>query len=155
MLFNSLHFFIFFPIVCALYFSLPYRFRWMLLLAASYYFYMCWNPAYIILILYSTTNDYFAGLMMERSKTRRARMSWLGVSLCANLGMLFFFKYYNFARASLLPILQYANVDFTIPESSFLLPVGISFYTFQSLSYTIDVYRGKIHAERHPGIFAV
>jgi alginate O-acetyltransferase complex protein AlgI len=155
MLFNSLHFLVFFPIVVAIYFSLKARYRWIFLLLCSYYFYMCWNPKYIVLILFSTMIDYIAGLQMEKQTKPRIRQLFLIASLCSNLGLLFLFKYYTFFSQSVLAMFNQFNIFVDFPAFDFLLPVGISFYTFQTLSYTIDVYRGKKRAERHLGIFAL
>ncbi len=96
MLFNSLEFIIFFPIVVALYFALKPKYRWILLLLASYYFYMCWNYKYIVLIMFSTVVDYFAGILMHKDREKRLRKLLLLASLTTNLGLLFFFKYFNF-----------------------------------------------------------
>lgn len=158
MLFNSIEFLIFFAVVLTVYFILKSKHRWILLLAASYYFYMSWNPAYIILIILSTVVDYFAGLKMGSTDDKSKRKKYLFVSLFINLGMLFFFKYYDFFNDSFtyltneVGILQYGGV---LPTFDLLLPVGISFYTFQTLSYTIDVYRGEKEPEKHFGIFAL
>jgi len=158
MLFNSIEFLIFFAVVITAYFILKSKHRWILLLAASYYFYMSWNPAYIILIILSTIVDYFAGLKMGSTDDKSKRKKYLFGSLFINLGMLFFFKYYNFFNESFkyltkeVSILQYGGV---LPTFDLLLPVGISFYTFQTLSYTIDVYRGEKEPEKHFGIFAL
>jgi len=154
MLFNSVHFLFFFPLAVAAYFAFPYRFRWVLLVVAGYYFYACWKPAYLILIVLSTLVDYVAGILMEGSQTQRTRRLYLVLSLCSNLGLLFFFKYYNFFMDTVRPLVDYLDIGVTIPASHLLLPVGLSFYTFQSLTYTIGVYRGTVKAERHVGIFA-
>ncbi len=151
MLFNSVPFLIFFPIVVAAYFIVPFRARWLLLLAASYYFYMQWEPSYAILIVISTSLDYLATMMMRNKASKAERRPWLFVSLAGNLGMLFFFKYYNWFNQNLIDVTGHD----LLPFSNLLLPVGISFYTFQSLSYTIDVYRGRLEAETHPGVFAL
>ncbi|MCB1095041.1 MAG: MBOAT family protein [Verrucomicrobiae bacterium] len=153
MLFNSIDFIVFFPIVVALFFALPHRLRWMLLLAASYYFYMCWKAEYALLILASTMVDYYAALRMQRSE--KHKRFYLGLSLVSNLGMLFGFKYFNFFNESARALFDQFNVFYDVPAFDVLLPVGISFYTFQTLSYTIDVYRGKHEAESHFGIFAL
>lgn len=155
MLFNSWQFILFFPVVVCLYFSLPERFRWALLLGASYFFYMCWKPAYLVLILISTLVDYCAALTMARTSSRLKRKGLLILSLCANLGLLFSFKYFNFFNESLRVVLQHFPISYDIPRLNVLLPVGISFYTFQTLSYTIEVYRGRQEPERHFGIFAL
>jgi alginate O-acetyltransferase complex protein AlgI len=146
MLFNSFEFCLFFPIVVGVYFALPQRFRWVQLLLASYLFYMAWEPAYALLIGASTLIDWFAARAMPGSSPARRR-ALLGVSLVFNLGLLFSFKYYELARVTL-------GNDW-LPASAFLLPVGISFYTFQTLGYTIDVYRGQQEPEPHLGRFAL
>ena len=155
MLFNSLEFIIFFPIVVAAYFALKPKYRWILLLLASYYFYMAWNYKYIVLILISTVIDYFAGINIYHSNNKRLRKLLLLISLSANLGLLFFFKYFNFFGDSLNYLFDKINIFYHIPAYNYLLPVGISFYTFQTMSYTIDIYRGKQQPERHFGRFAL
>lgn len=155
MLFISLHFLIFFPAVVAIYFLLPHRHRWALLLAASYYFYAAWRLEYTVLILISTTVDYFAGRQMGRLASRAERRPYLILSLVTNLGLLIAFKYVNFFNDGLRQAFAAVNVVYNVPALDFLLPVGISFYTFQTLSYTIDVYRGKLAPEPHFGLFAL
>jgi len=155
MLFNSTLYMVFLPIVVALYFAIPQRRRWMLLLAASYYFYMCWKVEYAILIMASTLVDYYAGLHMAKHPERRGRRKYLILSLLCNLGMLFGFKYFNFVNGQVLQIFKYFMIDYPVGVLDVMLPVGISFYTFQTLSYTIDVYRGEREPERHLGIFAL
>ena len=155
MLFNSTQFIIFFPVVVFFYFLLPHRFRWMLLLVASYYFYMCWKAEYLLLILGSTIVDYIAAIQMSRQSTKAKKKLYLILSLAVNLGLLFGFKYFNFFSDSFRTIFDQFNVLYNVPTFKVLLPVGISFYTFQTLSYTIDVYRGKREPEKHLGIFAL
>jgi len=155
MLFNSFEFILFFPIVVALYFALPHRFRWVLLLAASYYFYMCWKAEYVILIAASTLIDYYAALGMGKASEKRRRRKYLVLSLITNLGLLFSFKYFNFFNESARALFDSINLMYGVPAFDVLLPVGISFYTFQTLSYTIDVYRGQKEPERHLGLFAL
>jgi alginate O-acetyltransferase complex protein AlgI len=155
MLFNSIEFLIFFVIAATLYFFIPHRFRWVFLLLASYYFYMCWNPVYIILLIISTLIDYFAGLMMGKTADKKRRRKYLIISLCSNLGLLFAFKYFNFLNGALKVLLDSASMSWNIGSLNVLLPVGISFYTFQSLSYGFDVYRGAKAPEKHVGIFAL
>ena len=155
MLFNSLDFLVFFPAVAILYYALRERFRWVLLLLASYFFYMCWRPEYIVLILFSTVVDYFVSLRLAGESRRAVRRLYLCASLGTNLGLLFVFKYFNFANDAFRSLFSSANAEYPVPDLDFLLPVGISFYTFQTLSYTIDVYRGAIKPERHAGIFAL
>ncbi len=155
MLFNSVHFAVFLPVVVALFFLTPHRYRWVLLLGASYYFYMCWRAEYLVLILISTAVDYVVGRWLGTAPHPGLRKALLAVSLVTNLGLLFAFKYANFVSDSLRMALEQVNVFRETPYFDVLLPVGISFYTFQTLSYTIDVYRGTRRPERHPGIFAV
>lgn len=155
MLFNSIEFIIFFPTVVLLYFLLPHKLRWILLLLASYYFYMCWKAEYLILILVSTVVDYFAALQMSKARTQFKRKLFLILSLFVNIGLLFGFKYFNFFNESLRSTFNHFNIFYDVPAFNVLLPVGISFYTFQTLSYTIDVYRKKRDPEKHLGIFAL
>ncbi len=155
MTFNSLIYLIFLPVMVGIYYSLPGRFRWILLLAGSYFFYMWWNPAYIFLILASTFIDYFAGRLMEKTPERRNKKKYMILSLITNLGLLFSFKYYGFFTASIGKLAGLAGFEAAFPHLDVLLPVGISFYTFQTLSYTIDIYLGKIKAEKHLGYFAL
>ncbi|MEG2404896.1 MAG: MBOAT family O-acyltransferase [Oscillospiraceae bacterium] len=155
MLFNSVGFLIFFPIVLLGYYALPQKLRKYWLLAASYYFYMCWNAKYFVLILFATIITYFGSIAISKinegsleneKKTRYKKLVTAAVIMVA-LGVLFLFKYFNFFFAMLSKIFSIfgANVNIGL---NLLLPVGISFYTFQSISYIIDVYRGDIKAER-------
>jgi len=155
MLFNSMPFCLFFPAVVGLYYLLPRRWQWLLLLVASYGFYMAWEPGYVVLIWISTAVDYAAALRIAAADSLWKKRRWLALSLGANLGLLAFFKYYNFFRDSLGDVAARAGWSIELPYSEFLLPLGISFYTFQTLSYTIDVYRGQIAPERHLGRFAL
>lgn len=155
MLFNSLEFLMFFPVVVGLYFACPPRFRWILLLGASYYFYAAWRLEYLLLIIISTLVDYVVSLGMARTISDVERRILLGFSLLTNLGILFGFKYFNFFSDTTRQLLNQFNIFYDMPMFDVLLPVGISFYTFQTLSYTIDVYRGKIEPEKHLGIFAL
>jgi len=145
MLFNSFQYWIFFVIVAVLFYSVPFRFGKLVLLLASYIFYMWWDPRFIVLILTSTVADYFLGIWLEGTSGPRKKVL-LATSLVVNLGLLGFFKYYDFFAGSLASLLH-------MPESSvvlqIILPVGVSFYTFASLSYTIDVYWGKMKAVRN------
>jgi alginate O-acetyltransferase complex protein AlgI len=150
-----MHFVFFLPLVVAFYYMIPYRFRWIMLLGASYYFYMCWRVEYIFLIIASTLVDYFAGIQMSKTSDKSKRKKYLIMSLCTNLGLLFSFKYFNFFNESLRAAFHHFNILYDVPYFNVLLPVGISFYTFQTLSYTIYVYQGKQEPERHLGIFAL
>ena len=154
MLFNSLQFFLFFPIVTVLYFVLPHKYRWAWLLAASCYFYMALIPIYILILGFTIVVDYFAGVWIEKAKGRNKK--WLLIcSLIANIGVLAFFKYYNFLNDNLTELLGFANMQNPMFNLSIILPVGLSFHTFQAMSYTIEVYRGKQKAEQHFGIYAL
>lgn len=155
MQFNSVTFLVFLPVIVVLYYLIPHKYRWMLLLAGSYYFYACWRIDYIILIITSTLVDYFCGILIAKYAERRKRLLFLIASLVINLGLLFAFKYYNFAIGSANFLLEEFNFYRRFEYSSLLLPVGISFYTFQSLSYTIDVYLRNLKPEKHLGYFAL
>ncbi|MBB6610722.1 MBOAT family protein [Pontibacter sp. Tf4] len=157
MLFNSTEFFIFFPVVVTLYFLTPANRRWIILLLASYYFYMSWKPAYTIILLVSTLIDYLCGFAMSRytDEEKHRRKPFLYLSLLSNLGILGLFKYYNFFNESAQQLAHGLNVAYAAPAFELLLPMGISFYTFQTMSYSIDVYHGRIKAEKHLGIFAL
>lgn len=126
-----------------------------MLLLASYYFYMSWRPEYIILIIVSTLIDYFAALQMGRAITPQRKKIFLLLSLFTNLGLLFTFKYFNFFNDSVRAAFNTFNIFYDVPAFQMLLPVGISFYTFQTMSYSIDVYRGIKEPERHLGVFAL
>jgi alginate O-acetyltransferase complex protein AlgI len=155
MLFNSLEFLVFFPMVVAFYFALPYKYRWILLLFASYYFYMCWNYKYVVLLLFTTIICYSCAIWIYNTRHRWLKVSLLVFTLVVYLGTLFFFKYFNFFGDTVNSLFQKFNIFYRVPAYHYLLPVGISFYTFQALSYTIDVYRGEIKPEYHFGKFAL
>ncbi len=155
MLFNSIAYLIFFPAVVGLYFAINPKWRWVLLLLASYFFYMFWKVEYVILIMASTLVDYYAGLKMSRLRKKSQRKKYLILSILVNLGILAGFKYFNFFGENLNLLLGEMNIFYQMPELQVLLPVGISFYTFQTLSYSIDVYRGVTKPEAHLGRFAL
>ena len=155
MSFNSIHFLVFFPVVVTVYFALPFRVRWAWLLGASYWFYMSWRPEYLFLIIASTLVDYYAGLAIHGSHSPLRRRLFLLMSLVMNLGLLFVFKYFNFFNGALREVFTRLELSYPVRGVDVLLPVGISFYTFQTLSYTIEVYRGKKEPEAHLGIFAL
>lgn len=151
MLFNSIAFLLFFPIVCVFYFCIPasqLRLRNFLLLIASYYFYMNWEPAYALLLLTSTVVTYIAALGIGYFKEKRKKKICLVSSLVLNLAILFLFKYFNFLATNVETALLASGLAMDIPKFGLLLPVGISFYTFQALGYSIDVYRGSVKIER-------
>jgi D-alanyl-lipoteichoic acid acyltransferase DltB (MBOAT superfamily) len=148
MTFVSIEFVCLFLAVFVLYFHLPRTYRNPLLLVASAIFYMWWRPVYILIILFSVTVDYFIALKLEHGKAGTRKLL-LTVSLVTNLGLLFFFKYYEFAAENLRGLLGWAQIPWQPPVLNLILPIGISFHTFQALSYTIDVYRGQIPVERN------
>ena len=149
MLFNSIHFLIFFPIVVALYLVLPRKAKSVWLLLSSYYFYMAWNPKYIVLILFTTVVTYVCGLLIGRQKTAAKKKLCMAIGFTLNFGLLFFFKYFDFFLHNLSRALSVFGISAIDNPFDFLLPVGISFYTFQAVGYCIDVYRGEIKAERN------
>ena len=149
MLFNSLAYGVFLPVVFLVYWAVPHRYRQIILLLASCYFYMSWNPVYIFLILTTTVVSYSSALLLERREKAREKKWILALSAGVSLGILFFFKYFNFAFASIARILSLVSLRLHPVTLRLLLPVGISFYTFQTLSYVIDVYRGEEQAERN------
>lgn len=154
--FNSLAFLIYLPVVVGLYWVLPFKARKYWLLAASYFFYMYWNPAFLFLLLFSTAVDYCCGRGIEANRERKDLCRFfLGCSLCMNLGLLFFFKYFDFFAGSINDLCALWGFSYRVPRLGLILPVGISFYTFQTLSYTIDVYRGKMEPERDFITFAL
>ena len=156
MLFNSIDFLLFFPLVTVVYFLLPHRVRWVWLLVTSYFFYMCWNPKYVVLIALSTVVTWLSGLLIGRAgrvpaPRRRAllRRLWVALSFVINLAVLFFFKYFGFFWENLAALAGLAGITLRQPGFDLLLPVGISFYSFQALGYTVDVYRGELPPERN------
>jgi D-alanyl-lipoteichoic acid acyltransferase DltB (MBOAT superfamily) len=147
MVFTSFHYLVFFPMVAVTFFAIPKRYKNLLLLTASYYFYMSWVPQYAILIAFSTISTYYAGYLIEKSRNARFRRVALGVNIFINLAILFVFKYYDFFVQTIGDLAQTIGVTVAFPVSTLLLPVGISFYTFQSLGYSIDVYRRDLQHE--------
>lgn len=162
MTFNSFEFLLFLPLVVILFYLLPHKYRWALLLLASYYFYMAHEPTLVLLLLISTLVDYYCGLYMGGTDDKGRNKLLLGISITVNLGLLFMFKYwyfflYNFNEvAGFFGVVEAEtnNIN-TYNIDQILLPVGISFYTFQTMSYTIEVYRGNLKPETHFGRFAL
>jgi alginate O-acetyltransferase complex protein AlgI len=150
MLFNSLDYILFLIVFTISFFLARAKYRWILLLAASYFFYMCWKWEFIFLIIFSTLVDFFCGIKMSQAETLSQRKIFLFISLIANIGLLFFFKYFDFFTGSLN---QFSGSNFK--PLNLILPMGISFYTFQTMAYSIDIYKGKINAEKHLGKFAL
>jgi len=155
MLFNSFQFLIFFPVVTALYFLLPHKWRWLHLLVASCVFYCAFIPVYILILFFTIGIDYVAGIAIENATNPR-RKAFLIVSLVANIGVLAVFKYYNFFVGNVDTLLHgFGLAGNALPFLDIILPIGLSFHTFQAMSYTIEVYRGNQKAERHLGIYAL
>ena len=155
MLFNSFEFLLFFPIVTIVYFLLPHKFRWLHLLLASCIFYMYFIPVYIFILFFTIGIDYTAGIMIENAD-RSKKKFFLIISIISNVGVLAIFKYYNFFTGNVNALLYSLNIHtHFIPYLDIILPIGLSFHTFQAMSYTIEVYRGNQPAERHLGIYAL
>lgn len=148
MLFNSFDFLVFFPIVVGIFFIIPKKLRSIWLLVASYYFYMSWNPKYAVLIATSTIITYLSGIFISGASSINQKRLVVALSFISNLGILAVFKYANFAIETVSAIMNHFGLGVIDRRLDILLPVGISFYTFQALGYTIDVYRGTITAEK-------
>lgn len=161
MSFISLSYLFFFPAISLIYFLLPHKIRWILLLLGSYFFYMCWNVNYAMLMFLSTVITFVSGLLIQRTKNenpivaKRQKRIYLWLSLISNLSILFFFKYFNFVNTTFLDLFSKFHMEWGFENINILLPVGISFYTFQALSYSLDVYYGKTKATHHFGKYAL
>lgn len=155
MLFHSFAFAIFLPIVCLIYFIIPDRWKKYHLLLASYYFYMSYNPVYLLLMFFSTITTFFCGIFLDRFQKNSHRKITLVVVLLSNLGLLFLFKYYGFFTDSLIGFLATLGISAQFPSFSLILPIGISFYTFQVIGYIIDIYRRKVPAENNFAFYAL
>ena len=149
MLFNSISFLIFFPVVILLYFIIPHRFRYIWLLAASYYFYMAWNPVYALLMLTSTFITYTSGILIDKANktsgggnAAKLKNIYVSISFILNLSILFFFKYFYFAVDNINILLSALHIQLIQPKFDIILPLGISFYTMQMIAYIVDIYRG-------------
>lgn len=157
MLFNSYNFLIFFPIVTLIYYLIPHKIRYIWLLIASYYFYMCWNAKYALILLFSTGVTFASGILIDKANAKvkddKARTRWkkifVALSFLINLSILFLFKYFDFAVENINRVLSVLNMKILNPTFDVVLPVGISFYIFQALSYTMDVYRGDVKTEKN------
>ncbi|MBS1773187.1 MAG: MBOAT family protein [Bacteroidetes bacterium] len=152
MLFNSLQFFLFFPIVTLVYFLLPHKWRWLHLLIASCVFYMAFIPIYILVLFFTIIIDYIAGRVIEGAEGKKRKLLLI-MSLVSNIGVLAVFKYYNFFIGNINDL--FGGSEALLPLLNIALPIGLSFHTFQAMSYTIEVYRGNYKAERHLGIYAL
>ncbi len=155
MLFNSFDFMIFFPIVVLVYFVIPKKIRYIWLLITSYYFYMCWNAQYALLIGVSTLITYLSGIFIGIAKKTWMKKLIVALSFVSNLGILVFYKYFDFILANINAVLDEFGMNLVSNPFDILLPVGISFYTFQALSYTVDVYRKDIEPEKNPLKYAL
>ena len=155
MSFNSLVFLIYLPIVLLLYYGLPHKFRWIMLLVASYFFYAYFDFKLVFLILLTTGVSYLGGLLIERTNNQLHKKLYCIVAVGVSLAVLAIFKYFNFALDSIVSLINAFGGNVEGVFVKLILPVGISFYTFQTLSYVIDVYRGTIKAERHFGYYAL
>ena len=153
MLFNSIEFLFFLPVVVLLYYLLPQRFRWILIFVSSCYFYMAFIPKYILVLFAIILIDYSAAIWMEKLQGK-TRKRLLLLSLTANIGILVFFKYFGFANQTLIDFFAFFGKEFKYYDLGIILPIGLSFHTFQSMSYTIEVYRGQKKTEKHLGYFA-
>lgn len=155
MLFNSIDFLIFLPIVLVIYYIIPMKYKHIWLLISSYYFYMCWNAKYALLIFASTVITYLSGILIDKIEKTWPNVNDIGkykklilaLSFVSNLGILFYFKYINFTLDIVTRLLSKVNISMNVPVFDVILPVGISFYTFQALSYSVDVYRGEVAPE--------
>jgi D-alanyl-lipoteichoic acid acyltransferase DltB (MBOAT superfamily) len=146
---------VFFPVVTILYWILPHKFRWLHLLIASCIFYAAFVPIYLLILVGTIVIDYIAGIVIERTEGKQKKM-YLALSVITNVGILCVFKYYNFFLDNIYSLFHSLNITaHPIPYLSMILPIGLSFHTFQAMSYTIEVYRGKQKAERHFGIYAL
>ena len=155
MIFTSLEFLYFFVVTTLLFFIMPHRFRWQFMLVASCFFYMFFKPEYILILAFTIIVDYFAGIVIEKEKNDARRKSYLLLSLITNIGVLAFFKYYNFLDTQITSLAQLFGFNVNIPFLRMVLPIGLSFHTFQAMSYTIEVYRGNQRSEKHFGIYAL
>ncbi len=153
MLFNSLHFVVFFILFVVFFYALPHKYRMALLLISNYYFYMCWKVSYVLLLIVTTLVDYACARAMDNYTDDRIRRRFVYISLLQNLGVLFLFKYFNFFMGTARAVLEVTNIPIDLPHLRVILPVAISFYTFQSIAYVLDVYWRKVPAQRKLGYF--
>lgn len=155
MTFISWQFALFFGIVTTLYFLIPFRFRWLLLLIAGCIFYISFIPVYILLLFFLIIVDFIAGLLIEKARSKSKKKLLLIISILSTVSVLFVFKYFNFFMLSIDGVVRFFNWNYSILLLKLALPVGLSFHTFQSLAYVIEVYRGRQKAETHFGIYAL
>lgn len=155
MLFNSFGYAVFFTIVFIIYWLVPQKVRWALLLGASLYFYLAFRPVYIVILIFMTLISYGSALLIEKSDNRKYRKALLTGCICISVGVLFVYKYLDFTIVSLQKLMSVFSIGMSGHTISLIMPIGISFYTFQTLGYVIDVYRDKIPAEKHIGYYAL
>ena len=155
MTFNSWEFILFYPIVLLLYFVLPKKMRWPMLLVASYFFYMCYSPDLVFLIFGTTLISWVASRIIDKTEKKAIKRLAIVVTLIASLGVLFFYKYFNFLSTAISSVVGLFGGPSDPVLLDLVLPVGISFYTFQTLSYAIDVYRGDVKSERNFFFYAL
>ena len=154
--FTSLNFLLLFPIVCIVYYLIPYKWRWAYLLLVSYIFYISWQPVYGLVLVGVTIMSYITGLMLQQKKDNKKKVKlWLTMGIIVSLSPLLAFKYYNFLNDSISSALASVEWNFHLPEMKLLMPLGISFFTFMALSYIVDVYYGKTKAIRNLGHYAL
>ena len=155
MLFNSFSFVVFLPIVVALYYTFPHKLRWLLLLLASCYFYMAFVPKYILILFALIVVDYYLAIFIEKETDPKKKKLALVFGIVSNVSLLFVFKYFNFFNENIASLAHLLGWNYSVGFLRLALPLGLSFHTFQSLSYLIEVYRGTERAERHIGIYAL
>lgn len=155
MIFTSLEYLIFLPLVFIAFWAISARWRWAFLLVVSYVFYAFWKVEYALIMVVLTLVDFFAGKRIAAASTPGVRRAWLAGSIAANLSMLFFFKYYNFGATHVNELIARSGLSGHVPLADIVLPLGISFHTFQAMSYTLDVYHKRVKPENHLGYFAL
>lgn len=155
MTFISIEFLLFFAVIVFTYYSIPHRWRWILLLAASYSFYASLNSYFVLLLLASTAFSYVTGIIIEKQETKKQKKRVMLAGICVLLFILGWFKYFNFVNDSVRSIAVFMNWNYDMPYQEIVMPIAISFYTFQAVSYLVDIYKGKLKAERHYGYFSI
>ena len=155
MVFTSFNFLIFFPILAILYWITPFRYKWLTLLVASYFFYINIRPVYALLVAGVTLTTYVFTLLIAKAKAERSKQFYLIFNILLVLLPLFFFKYFGAVNSAVFGILEAWNIRWPLPEMKLLLPIGISFYTFMAIGYAVDVYNEDITVEKNPGILAL
>ena len=155
MFFTSFNFLIFFPILALVYYITPAKFRWLTLLIFSYFFYINVKPVFSLLLAGVTLSTYVFTLLIDRTKIESRKKAFLVINIVLILLPLFFFKYFSYINNSIITLLESTHVRWPLPEINLILPIGISFYTFMAIGYTIDVYNEEIESEKNLGILAL